>query len=264
MLSVDPAQAYWDDKQLAALKQIGLASASKPDMAVFLNYCQRTGLDPFARQIYMIERGGRFTIQSSIDGLRVVAQRSQEYAGQTPPMWCGPDGVWQDVWLSDEPPVAAKVGVYRVGFMEPLIAVARTDAYMPKRADGSPMGLWKQMPDVMIAKVAEALALRKAFPNDLSGIYTNDEMDQADSPKTKTAVVKAEKVIESKPVASFTPEQIEQASALISSVESETEIEALRSVWKTQSDLLDVQTDAGTLRAAISRRKDDLEKGEAA
>ena len=91
-LAVNGEQNFWDDQQLAALKQIGLANAPKAELAVFLHYSQRTGLDPFARQIYMIERGGRYTIQASIDGLRIVAQRSGEYAGQVGPYWCGKDG----------------------------------------------------------------------------------------------------------------------------------------------------------------------------
>lgn len=190
-LAVTQDQAFWDEKQIAVLNQLGLQEASKADLALFLSYAQRTGLDPFSRQIYMIGRfdgrsgGKRFTIQASIDGLRIVAQRSGEYAGQTEPMWCGADGVWTDVWLSSEAPAAAKVGVYRQGFVEPLVAVARYESYCPRDKNGNPSGLWKQMPDVMLAKVAEALALRKAFPNDLSGLYAAEEMDQADKPKSQ-------------------------------------------------------------------------------
>jgi phage recombination protein Bet len=175
VLKVDSDQKFWSEIQLAALKQIGLADAPKAELGVFLHYAQRTGLDPFARQLYMIARGGKYTIQASIDGLRIVAQRSGEYAGQAGPFWCGEDGVWTDVWLEPTPPLAAKVGVMRKGFTEPLWAVAKFESYNAN----SP--IWKKMPDLMVAKCAEALALRKAFPNDLSGIYTSEEMAQAET-----------------------------------------------------------------------------------
>lgn len=175
ILKVNSEQTWWADTQLAALKQIGLADAPKAELAVFLHYAQRTGLDPFARQLYMIARGGKYTIQASIDGLRIIANRSDKYAGQVGPFWCGTDGVWTDVWLSNTPPVAAKVGVSHKDFVEPLYAVAKFDSYA---VPNNP--IWKKMPDVMLAKCAESLALRKAFPNDLSGIYTAEEMAQAD------------------------------------------------------------------------------------
>lgn len=177
VLVVTQEQKNWDDKQLSALKQLGLQDAGAGDLGVFLHFCQRTGLDPFARQIYMIGRAGRYTIQASIDGLRLVAQRSGKYGGQTPTFWCGEDGVWVDVWLEKTPPAAAKVGIYHQDWREPLWATAKFDSYAVSYS-GKLSGLWAKMPDLMIAKCAEALALRKAFPQDLSGIYSSEEMEQ--------------------------------------------------------------------------------------
>lgn len=212
-LAVSPDQTQWDPNQRAALVQIGVDEASDGDLAVFLNYAQRTGLDPFSRQIYMIGRydsrlgAKKWTIQASIDGLRIIAQRSGEYAGQVGPEWCGPDGMWKDVWINPHPPTASRVGVLRKGFAQPLYAVALLNEYAQMYKDKLG-GLWGSKPAVMLAKCAEALALRKAFPMDLSGIYTAEEMSQADSPqpvahpsRPDSEVVQGE-VIEEEPSAS--------------------------------------------------------------
>ena len=258
-LAVNSDQNFWDEQQLAALKQIGLANAPKPELAVFLHYCQRTGLDPFARQIYMIERGGRFTIQASIDGLRIVAQRSNEYAGQAGPFWCGADGVWTDVWLQATPPTAAKVGVMRKGFTEVLWAVAKFESYNAN----SP--IWKKMPDLMIAKCAEALALRKAFPNDLSGIYTAEEMEQAapaSAPVPQPVVEIPDVKVEREYKAS--PELTADLINILDDVEAVQTLGALKLLFDRHAPILDYMFKPAeldteiNLRMAIMQRKDVL------
>jgi phage recombination protein Bet len=142
--------------------------------------CQSTRLNPFKKQIYAVKIQGQMVIMTAIDGFRAVAEDTGAYRGQVGPFWCGPDGQWRDVWLESTPPVAARVGILRDGFSEPIWAVARYESYVQLK-DGQPTRFWKTMPDVMTAKCAESLGLRKTFPDQLSGLYTAEEMGQAEN-----------------------------------------------------------------------------------
>ena len=161
-------------EQVALIKATVAKGASDDELRLFLAVAGRSGLDPFTKQVHFIKYGNNpGTVVTGIDGYRLIAQRSEEYQGQTAAEWCGLDGVWSTVWLNDAPPAAARVGVWRKGFREPAYGVARWSAYK----SAGPM--WSKMGAEMLAKCAEALALRKAFPHELSGLYTREEMAQA-------------------------------------------------------------------------------------
>jgi phage recombination protein Bet len=172
--------------QIELIKRMILKDASEDELKLFIQICNRTRLDPFARQIYAIRRGNHMTAQVSIDGQRLVAERTGKYAGQLGPFWTGNGKDWLEVWLEKTPPKAAKVGVLRSDFKEPIWAVARYDAYAQDSA------MWHKMGDLMLAKCAESLGLRKAFPNELSGLYTDAEMEQADNAGPRATTSNAE------------------------------------------------------------------------
>lgn len=187
--AIVPHKPEFTADKVALIKRMIAPNANADELSLFVQVCQKTGLDPFARQIYCIHRGGKMGIQTSIDGFRLIAERNGHYAGQLGPLWCGEDGEWKDVWLSSKAPAACKVAVLRDDFKEPLWAVANHAFYV----QGGPM--WQKGAAHMLAKCAESLALRKAFPQELSGLYTGDEMEQAEAtytpPKERATVAEA-------------------------------------------------------------------------
>ncbi|MFI7125916.1 phage recombination protein Bet [Nonomuraea sp. NPDC050153] len=188
-LAIQPAQSMWTPEQRAVLGSMGVdGECTNAELAGFLHLCQRRELDPFLKQVYLIgrydKRAGRkvFTPQTGIDGFRVIARRAADKSGidyeYEDTVWFDADGAQHEVWLTDAPPVAAKVVVIRNG--KRFSGVARYAAYVDRDRDGNPKNQWKTSPDGQIEKCAEAKALRRAFPEDLGGMYSDVEMEHLD------------------------------------------------------------------------------------
>lgn len=254
----------WTEQEKALVEAAGLTRkqgnqvflADRPTVEAFLAHCRRTGLDPIARQIYAIYRGGKWGIQISIDGARLVAERSGQYEGQTPVEWTADGVTWTQVWLSDTAPKAARVGIYRTGFREPLWAVATWDSYAVTDSNGNVTSMWKKFGPLMLGKCAEMLGLRKAFPQDLSGLYSTEEMAQAEARTPSQEPPKSQSRAD-------VPERDWAADiAAVGSVEALTGLYRDAQRDGQMGDLLPAGEDGvqETVEAALWRRKGELEK----
>jgi phage recombination protein Bet len=191
-------QSLADSGKLALIRRTVAEGTNDDEFGMFIEVCRSTGLNPFMKQIYAIARGTgknrKVTIQTGIDGLRLIAERSGAYYGQEGPWWCGEDGEWREVWLAQEQPAAARVGVKK-GFamangetrIEVVYGIATFDEFAQFSKDWDTgattlNSMWTKMGRHMLAKCAEALALRKAFPAEMAGLYTTEEMGQAETP----------------------------------------------------------------------------------
>jgi phage recombination protein Bet len=215
VLALRGDQTWWTARQAAALRSLGIKNATQEDLLVFFHYCQKTGLDPFKKQIYLLERKTwnkdakqweyQQTIQVGIDGFRANAQTAATRQGinveYEDTVWFDASGAKHEVWLDrDTPPAAARVVIVKVlsdgtRLRVPGVALfedyaaygVKKDKDTQKVIDRWLQNQWAVMPAHMIEKCAEAFALRRAFPDDLSGIYVEEELQgkQFEPPKLK-------------------------------------------------------------------------------
>lgn len=201
-LALHAGQADWTEDQRVQLRSMGLEHATEPDLRLLYHYAARTGLDPFTKQVYMVSRRtkvkvrvdvpetgnsrieerdvDKFTVQVGIDGWRVIgnraARRDGVRVGHDDVLWRGKGTGWQDYWDEDDgTPVACKYAVEFDGVR--VSATVQFAEYVQMvRVDGQwrPNSMWAKMPANQLAKCGEALAWRKAFPADYSGLVLED------------------------------------------------------------------------------------------
>ncbi len=161
-----PAAPVVTADQLDLVKRTVATGATDAELKLYLYDCARQGVHPLDRLLHFTKRGGKYVPVTSIDLMRIRAADTGEYAGSD-------DAILDD----DEQPSRAKVTVWRLvqGQRCAFTATARWSEYKPEQNDFQ----WKKMPCTMLAKCAEALALRKGFPRQLTGLYAKEEMDQA-------------------------------------------------------------------------------------
>ncbi len=160
----------FSEDKLKLLKDTVCKGATDNELQLFLHVCIKTGLDPFMKQIYSIPRGGQRTIQTSIDGFRLIAERTCRYSPGKEPSY---------VYDSNGKLISSTSTVKKMtadGTWHEISATAFNDEYNGRNT------FWNKMPHLMLAKCAECLALRRAFPAEMSGVYSDDEMAQAKKP----------------------------------------------------------------------------------
>lgn len=171
----------YSTEQIRILAETVAKGCDQNELAFFLQVCKLKRLDPFSGQVHCMKRWDsdlgreKVSVQIGIDGFRVIASRTQELAGTTEPEYDSEDGIHPN-W--------ARITVYRYGRDNekiPYTVKARWSEYVQTKKDGNPNRMWVKMPYNQLAKCAESQALRKAFPDELSGMYTDEEMEQADS-----------------------------------------------------------------------------------
>lgn len=181
-------QIEWTEDKIKLLKNTICKGASDNELELFIHACKRSGLDPFMKQIHAVKRPTynastksyeeQMSIQTGIDGYRLIAERTGRYApGKAPTFQYDSNGnmISATAYVKKQTPD---------GTWHEISGEAFYEEYVARKKDGTPQSMW-QKPHIMLAKCAEALALRKAFPADLSGLYTKEEMDQASNPRVE-------------------------------------------------------------------------------
>jgi len=265
----------FSDEQKALILKTCCGGAAAHEAQVLVAIAEARGLNPITGECYFVkrydkDRGVVWAVQASIDSFRIKAEETGDYAGQDEPTF---------EYNDKNEVVAAKVAVYRksVPGRPFAVGVARWDEYVQTTKDGRPTRFWSQMPHNQLAKCAEALALRKAFPKVLAKIYTPEEMAQAGNgsekePAAMPAPASAPQLPEAKPEATDAkPKEVvatptfKRYAALIRSSASGGELGAVAAEIKKAVDSGELSPkQREKLTGIFAEHKTKLENAEAA
>jgi phage recombination protein Bet len=171
----------YDDKQIVKTMQETVARGTTPaEFALFVQYCKATGLNPFKKEIWCIKANQGLQIMTGINGFWTIANSSKDFDGAEVGL-INAQGEWVKT-VPDNSFIGAWCRVYRKDRRIPM----EGEALLADYAKG--FGLWKTAPRIMIKKVAESIALRKAFPQELNGLYTREEMPGEYEPASETLI----------------------------------------------------------------------------
>lgn len=230
--------AGFTDSEVDLIKTQIAPGVTDGELKLFLHVCKSRQLDPFSKQIYAVVRKQwnsetrteekKMVMMTAIDGFRLNARRAGVEAIDEP------EFVYDARLIGPSNPlglVKATVRVWRRGCDRPTVGVAYWDEYVQTKRDGTPSGQWPKMPRTMLGKCAEAQGLRKAAPEELSGLYAPEEMDQMDSERRVLAPPSQDRanvaaVVESRIVADETPSPADAAMAHGAELESPAERKA--------------------------------------
>lgn len=176
-MSNEIAHIEFSRDKVQLLKDTICKGATDSELELFVHVSQRLGLDPFMKQIHPVKRWDAvsnkevMSIQTGIDGYRLIAERSGKYMPGKEPSFTYHDNGQLKSATSYVKKLAPD------GHWHEIASTAFYEEYVAKKKDGSPVHMWKDKPHIMLSKCAESAALRRAFPAEMSGVYTDEEME---------------------------------------------------------------------------------------
>lgn len=208
------------EAELAAFRSEYAKGSTEAQFDLFISECKARNLRPGLHLVFQLRNSKEWdpTVGASvfvkkpywittIAALRLIAQRTGEYLGQAPDEFVYLDSEGMPTIKSEIPlpvsktdssprePWVARAKVYRKGFTEPMIGMARFEAYAATRKDGTQLVLtdmWAKRGSEQLQKCAEALAFRRSFPEETSNLFISEEIkheEETPTPVTPASVV---------------------------------------------------------------------------